>query len=214
MAQDAARSARWPTAGRSLRNRWRIPCKGVNQSHQARNAHMRLAGCPFLQRGPLLGTWFRAIQAKFWANALATSHTSTIPGRFNAGNASRPGFQILYVAEDQLVALFEVQALIGSPYPGSTYLPNPAAAWSIINVNVQLSHVADLTARAQRAIVQTTAQELTGDWRGYLLRNPHPNLRQPYWTNVPTQRLGSALFRIPKLEGFLTYSAKVATRRN
>jgi len=175
---------------------------------------VNLAACAALRLGPLTGTWYRAIQPAFWATSLATAHTRTIPSRFSAGNPTRPGFEILYLADDHQVALFEVGALLGSPLPGAAYVPNPAGAWVIINVNVTLSSVADLCRPTQRRSVRTTAQELTGDWRGYLLRNPAPALSAPYWTNVPTQRLGAALESVPNLEGFTTYSAKVSTHRN
>jgi len=132
----------------------------------------------------------------------------------NAGNAAYPGFEILYFPEDHQVALFEVQALLGSPYPGATYVPNPSTSWVVINVDIQLSRIADLTKVPQRKIIDTTVQELTGDWRGYALRNPHATLGAPYWSNVPTQRLGHALHGVADLEGFLSYSARVATRRN
>ena len=81
-------------------------------------------------------------------------------------------------------------------------------------MNIQLGQVTDLTRAANRRRIGTTVQELTGDWRGYRLRNPHPAIPAPYWTNVPTQRLGQALHDLPGLEGFLTYSAKVPTRQN
>ena len=38
------------------------------------------------------------------------------------------------MAEDHNVALFEVGALLGSPLPGSHYLPNPRHTWLILNV--------------------------------------------------------------------------------
>jgi RES domain-containing protein len=175
---------------------------------------MNLAACRALTRRPLVDTWYRAIQLKFWNSLLATAHTKTIPGRFNAGHSGRPGFEILYFAEDQQVAMFEVQALLGSPLPGSAYVPNPSGHWVIINVQLQLRRVVDLTLRSERVKIETTVQELTGDWRGYLLRNPSPKVKRPYWTNVPTQKLGHALHGIRGIEGFVTYSARVPTRRN
>jgi hypothetical protein len=81
-----------------------------------------------------------------------------------------PAFPILYLAEDHLVALFEVGALLGSPYPGGNYVPNPRQSWVILNVQVTLEAVADLTDPAEQYRLGTTAQELTGDWRGYQLR--------------------------------------------
>ena len=161
---------------------------------------MNLAACERLVTRPLTGTWYRAIQLKFWNSLLATAHTATIPGRFNAGNSTRSGFEILYFAEDQQVALFEVQALLGSPYPG-TNVPNPSGAWVLINVDIQLSRIADLTRVPQRRRIDSTVQELTGDWRGYLLRNPHPNLASPFWTQVPTQKLGTRCTTFPTWKG-------------
>src|SRR5262249_39150319 len=115
----------------------------------------------------------------------------------------------------QLVALFEVQSLLGSPFPNLPYTPNPLPGqhWAQIQVDVLLQAIADLTAAGQRRLVRTTVQELTGDWRGYTLRNPNATLHPPYWTNVPTQKLGSALRAVRGLEGFLTYSARVPTRK-
>lgn len=175
---------------------------------------MNLSACRSLTTAPLTGTWYRAIQCNYWNSLLATAHSTMIPGRFNAGNPARPGFEILYLAEDHQVALYEVRALLGSPWPGMDYVPNPSGAWVVINVRIRLGRVADLTRDSQRRLIATTVQELTGDWRGYQLREPHPRLKPPYWTRVPTQRLGHALHNVRGLEGFLTYSARVATHRN
>jgi RES domain-containing protein len=175
---------------------------------------MNLPACGSLTLSPQTGTWYRAINARFWGSFLVTGHTRTIPGRFNAGNTARPGFEILYLAEDPLVALFEVQGLLGSPYPPGVYVPSPSGAWLTLNVHIVLQSVADLTVVSQRRSIATTVQELTGDWRGYLLRNPTPRLTAPFWTNVPTQRLGHALHTVRALEGFVTYSSRVPTKKN
>ena len=175
---------------------------------------MRLARCRFLPRRPITGSWFRAIRPQFFQTALAYAHTATIPGRYNGGSIQRPGFSVLYLAEDPIVALFEVSALLGSPLPGQAFLANPNQPWTVFPVNVRLSRVVDLTRVSQRRLLETTVQELTGDWRGYSLRNPNAPLSPPYWTNIPTQRLGATLYAVKGLEGFLTYSAKVPTHRN
>lgn len=175
---------------------------------------MNLTACRSLRARPLTGTWYRAIRAHHFGTALAYSHTATIPGRFNAGSIARPGFPILYFGEDHQVTLFEVAALLGSPLPGQAYVPNPASPWTVINVTVNLSRIVDLSRRSQRALIATTTQELTGDWRGYALRTPAPPVSAPWWTNVPTQRLGAALQARRSVEGFLNWSAKVPTRRN
>jgi RES domain-containing protein len=175
---------------------------------------VNLAACQRLLSNPFTGTWYRAVQLQFWNSFLATAHTRTMPGRFNAGNHGRPGVEILYFAENHQVAMFEVQALLGSPLPGAPLLPNPTGQWAIINDRVQLSQVVDLTDQSERAKIASSVQELTGDWRGYSSRDQLPSLRDPYWTNVPTQRLGHALHGVRDVEGFLTYSARVPTHRN
>ena len=175
---------------------------------------MNLANCSKLPTKAESRTWFRAIQPHFWITALQTSQTRSFPTRYNAGSLSQPQFEVLYLAEDQIVALFEVQALLGSPIPGS-YFPHPRMAWTIINVTVNLHYVADLTgyiSSSQTAMecIEITAQELTGDWRGYQQRNSRTSVSQPVGI-APTQSLGAALYGIPDLEGFLTISAKVPT---
>lgn len=111
-----------------------------------------------------------------------------------------------------MVALFEVQALLGSPY--GTWVPNPYQAWIILNVDVILHNIADLTRVSQQHLIDTTIQELTGDWRGYQLHTPATSAIQPTGLPAPTQELGEALFFVPDLEGFLTASARVPTRMN
>lgn len=91
---------------------------------------MRLTRCRYLPRRPLTGAWFRAIRPQFFQTALAFAHTATIPGRFNGGTMQRPGFPVLYLAEDQTVALFEVSALLGSPLPGQAFAPNSNQPWT------------------------------------------------------------------------------------
>jgi hypothetical protein len=73
--------------------------------------------------------------------------------------------------------------------------------------------VADLTDVAIHQQLATTAQELTGDWRGYLIRSAVMSVSQPTGL-APTQSLGFALHVVPGLEGFRAISAKVPTRVN
>ena len=60
---------------------------------------MNLSQCAALWRRPLTGTWYRAIQPRFWTTALATR---VIPSRFNAGATASPQFEILYLSENHL----------------------------------------------------------------------------------------------------------------
>jgi RES domain-containing protein len=157
---------------------------------------------------PLTGTWYRAIPPIFLQTALKTSHSRTVPGRFNDGSSTSPAFSVLYLAEDPMLALFEVEALYGSPAPGKT-IPNPRRSTTILNVNVTLNAVADLTRIREQFMFDTNVQELTGDWRGFKIRSPSTSVKRP--TGIaPTQELGAALYGVPGLEGFLAVSAKLS----
>jgi hypothetical protein len=171
---------------------------------------VRLGRRRLLARLPHAGVWYRAVPPQFAGAALGFEHTPEITSRFNAGSPDRPGLPLLYVAEHPEAALLEVRVLL-SPGRAGGAVPNPVAgAVTLVPVRVQLAGVVDLCDEAQLRLLDTSIQELTGDWEGYSLR-PH---RGPHPPLVPTQRLGAALFRTPRVEGFLTYSARSPTRRN
>ena len=161
------------------------------------------------------GAWFRAVRLHHAPTALNTAHTAIVATRFHAATI-RPGFEVLYLAEDHLVALFEVRAFLGSLT--SSYLPNPNTAFAIFPVQVNLPAVADLRDAGELRKLQTSVQELTGDWADYSRRNPAMNMPRGrptrYLTEVPTQQLGHELFHSTRLEGFITYSARVPTHGN
>jgi RES domain-containing protein len=169
---------------------------------------MNLAACGALAQRPETGVWFRAIQPQFWTTSLATAQTKSIPSRFNAGAHATSPFEILYLAENPMVALFEVQALFGTPTQPGGVVPHPRQAWITVNVTVQLQAVTDLTEVASMTAVATSAQELTGDWLGYQQRGPLTSVPQPVGL-APTQALGAALWAVPGLEGFRTFSARL-----
>jgi RES domain-containing protein len=164
------------------------------------------------------GMWYRAIQPHFLATALATSHTKANPSRFNPGRLLSPPeqFRVLYLAENSMLALFEVQALLGSPTTPGGVVPNPRRTWMILNITVDLHLVADLTDTAAHhptSGVNTSAQELTGDWRGYQMRSALTSVTAP--TGIaPTQDLGYELYKAGNFEGFLTVSAKLPDLKN
>lgn len=176
---------------------------------------------PAAGRRPLNPFWYRAIQSHFLTvvpgippTPLSTGHTATIPGRFNDGTPTRPSFPVLYLAEDHMLALFEVQALLGSPATPGGVIPHPRTTWTILNVSVNLTYIADLTVVRQQNLFGTSAQELTGDWRGYGSRTPHTSVSQPLGFPAPTQALGAALYNYPNVEGFITLSAKLPEKMN
>jgi len=164
---------------------------------------VNLLGCSALSRSPETGIWYRAIQPQYWQTSLATAQTKVLPSRFNAGDTAHPQFEVLYLAETQIVALFEVQAVFGSPSQPGGVFANPRRPWTVINVQVHLQDVADLTHVSQQTLLSTTAQELTGDWHGYQQRNALTSVSEPVGA-APTQALGGALFAVSGLEEFLT----------
>jgi hypothetical protein len=132
-----------------------------------------------------------------------------VPSRYSPATSTNPAFPVLYLAEDHQVALFEVGAMLGSSHPGVS-VPQPRAAWLLLNVQVTLHAVADLTLVAEQHKLGTTAQELTGDWKSYSSRGPTMSISQPTGL-APTQLLGAALHAVPGLEGFRAVSARVPT---
>jgi hypothetical protein len=184
---------------------------------------MNAANCASLKKIPpgLSGVWYRAIQSHHLKKkALATSHTKTISSRFNAGSIVAPHrqFEILYLAENHNVALYEVQALLGTPTVAGSPFPHPLFTWTVLNVHVALTDVVDMTKVSEQAVVETTAQELTGDWRGYELRDFSTSVKEPTAHGVPpvtapTQEFGEELYNSTLMEGFISISAKVPDQK-
>ena len=86
-------------------------------------------------------------------------------------------------------------------------MPNPAMATVVLNVTVVLQEIADLTNVPNQILLGTTAQELTGDWNGYGIRDTSTPIGNPRGT-APTQELGEVLFKTG-LEGFRSISARI-----
>jgi hypothetical protein len=150
---------------------------------------MRLSACRRLELGPLTGTWYRAIGQEHWETRLSARHTITVTTRFSAGSPANPAYQVLYLAQDHQLALFEVRALVGKP---ENPIPDPRITWTVLPLNVALEAVVDLTDPIGQKRIGTSDQELTGRWDQYKQSG-----------RAPTQRLGAALFELPGLEGFL-----------
>ena len=139
--------------------------------------------------------WFRAVPP---ALALSPARPSSGVTRFNPGPSAAPAFQLLYFAPDPVTALFEVEALLGSIFTFS--VPNILRAARVFSYKVPPSFdVADLGNPNNQRIIDTTRQELTGDWRTY--RSPG--------TLAPTQAVADALYqRLPPIDGILSPSAR------
>ena len=159
------------------------------------------------------GVWYRALHPRFMPTLFATAHTMRHPTRFNAGRYAKTKFRTLYLAEDHMVALFEVQALLGSALTPGGIVPHPRSGpWTVLGVSVNFHRVADLTDTGEQAKIETTAQELTGDWRAYHYRSLSTSVSVPVG-RAPTQKLGEEVFKLGRFEAVQTLSAKLPDRR-
>jgi hypothetical protein len=174
---------------------------------------MNVSACRRLSLAPVTGIWYRTVELRYLETALSSSHTSDNPTRFCGGTGADFPFEILYLCENTLVAQFEVGALLGSPWELGGVVTRPGRSWADVSVSVRLQFVADLTLPPEQTLLETTVQELTGDWQGYHRRKPDSPVREPVG-RAPTQDLGEALYNVPQLEGFLSVSAKVPSHRN
>ncbi len=161
---------------------------------------MRLANCKKLALSPINGIWFRAILPKHLGTALQSSHSVRTMSRFSPGAATQNPYEILYLAENQVAALYEVRALLGMPtHPVAN--PN-RTKFAILDIQVKLRSVVDLTEPTQLKLLGISLQELTGNWDIYVNGD------------APTQKLGEALFSTTSVEGFLTISAPASSNKN
>lgn len=78
-------------------------------------------------------------------------------------------------------------------------------------MDVKLQQAADLMRVSQQSLLDTTAQELTGDWPDYQWRGPTMPVSQPAGMPAPTQQLGDMLHAAAGFEDLLSVSAKLPT---
>lgn len=161
-----------------------------------------------LAASPHAGIWWRAVAPAFRATVASTSYTKSARSRFSAG-AGR--FQLLYLAEDPVVAQAEYGALLGKIWAPGSWMLNPARTPVLVSANVNLSKVADLTDPTVQATLHTTAQEVTGDWDGYNLRGRVGSVATPTG-DAPTQSLGEAL-HATGFDGAIAISARIPYAR-
>ena len=167
---------------------------------------MNLSACARLPKTPENRTWFRAIQPRYSSTALNSAHTTGSRSRFSGGPLlpSSAQFQILYFAEDHQTALFEFGAMVGSPHIPGRAIPNPGVPALVLNVQIRLQQVFDLTqVRSAQVPLQTTDR--------YQSRSPMTSVTAPIGL-AETQTLGEALFQTG-IEGFRSLSAKIPYAR-
>jgi len=136
------------------------------------------------------------------------------PTRFNPGSLASSAFETLYLALDESTALLEKRVQFGDPSASPIAMvvnTEKQKRTTLIDINVNLRDVVDLTNLSGHQLLATNAQEITGDWHGYELRGrPGVVLDQPVGL-APTQILGQELFHAPGIEGIKAISAKNPT---
>lgn len=181
---------------------------------------MKSAAGGHLPRIDVAGTWKHAATTGYqgWILRITASDllapASFSRTRFNPGDLVFPGMELLYLALDEQTALFEKRVQFGNPFGDpSLVLVNAARMASIVvvDVEVDLRHVVDLTDPTAHDLLGSSAQELTSDWDGYERRQAAGSVLNQPTGLAPTQMLGWELFQEPNIEGIKTISAKVPT---
>ena len=125
--------------------------------------------------------WYRCVPAQF---AHTPPRASTGRTRFNPGH-----LRILYFAPNPRLALFEARALLGSYFHAS--VPSPGQPYVVVQYQIHIGQQACIVdAREyELPVIDTTIQEMTGDWFTYPRNFPTTAI------HAPTQNLADAIHR-------------------
>ena len=123
--------------------------------------------------------WYRSVEDRY---RFHPPFVSGAPTRFNRG-----GLQVAYFAPDQMLARFEARDVLGHWFGDA--VPAPRDRHVVVEYGIDLgSEPAIVDARPpQLYAVETTVQEMTGDWHGYPWAG----------ADAPTQNLASAVHARP-----------------
>ena len=176
---------------------------------------MNLSACRALPPRRVSGTWYRTIPLGYIVTPLNVDHSKSTPSRFNPGSVlpEADQFSLLYMAQDLTTADFEAGAMVGAAYRPGRSFPNPHLTMVMLNVQVDLQSVVDLSSEPILRSISTTAQEMTGDWIGYQDRMFGGTNVKGSSGLAPTQELGWEMKKLG-FEGFLAISAKISTNQN
>lgn len=161
------------------------------------------------------GDWSRAMPTRSTYSPVSFPPAGRSHGRFKDRASA---YSLIYLADERRVALLEVNALLHSPM----FAANPfSVPYSVHTIRVTDLEVLDMTEEPHQVDFDTTAQELTGDWRGYRDRGntatpakaARPALTAPAFPPpAATQRLGEWVHANTELDGILAVSARFATQ--
>ena len=143
-----------------------------------------------LKLTPLTQTFFRIIHAKYASTALSAVGSYRFGGRYNPAGA----FEVLYLADNPVTALEEVEALLRTNDDLKGVKGPPRI---VLSVECVLQRVVQLNERALRDL-DLSLENVTGPWRESLRRNQ---------TSV-THEIGLISFERGDVEALLVPSAK------
>ncbi len=132
---------------------------GSPAQYKIHRSDVNLTAVALLTDHPENRPWYRVVGTRYLGSAIATAHTVAVPSRFYDPTTAYPQFSSLYVSDNSLVAMFEAQALFGSPTTPGGSVPAPAGAWTVLTVRVQLDAVVDLSDMASQALLDASVQE-------------------------------------------------------
>jgi RES domain-containing protein len=142
------------------------------------------------------GKAYRIFSPKYLHQPLSTQGAYANGGRYNAPKQ----MHVLYMAEDPITGLSEARMLID---PSGQMLHRPSTRL-VLALDFRLDTVLDLADPTILDALETSFQELTGDWTQDEYHN------RP----VPTQQLGAACFRNSSFHGIRYPSARNPQRYN
>lgn len=146
---------------------------------------------PLLTTLPAVGIAFRAIHAKHASTALSSIGSFKNGGRYNIAQE----FEVLYLSDNQLTALLEVEALVQTA-AGLVGLKDQPR--TLLCIEYRLNAMLDLTDPSIQSALSTNFQELTGHW---ISINANKQI-------APTQQLGAAVHRLRNVDGLKYPSAR------
>lgn len=154
---------------------------------------MNSAAVKRLRLTPLTGRWFRALPLAYWSRVTSTRYTRKVHSRFSPGKDGDAPFEILYFGESAEVISLECSLLFFDRRSNLSFPNTEAGTQLIVASDIVLQHVADLTSNDSLAVLETSVQELTGDWAIYNSLKHRSHLAS-LGNTAPTQELGQRLF--------------------
>lgn len=145
----------------------------------------------------LYGVAFRIIQIQYINTPLSSVGSLRFGGRYNPQAA----FEALYLAENSLTALLEVEALFKTKTEYRSILKPPLI---ILSTQYQINRILDITNLDNQMALGTNLQELTGNW---LIMSMSGQI-------APTQSLGEAAYNLQTIEALKVPSARDPNSHN